>query len=263
MKSITSGDNPRLKQLAKLIQNRRARQTAQQAVLEGVHVSEAFLNAAYTIETLYVPQHKLANTEVAALLHRLPETPVYVVADAALGKITSLTQADDIMAVVALPPPQRLPERGDCVVLERVQDPGNVGTILRSAAAAGVRQVLLSADCADVWSPKVLRAGMGAHALLHIFSDADLPMWRRAYRHPVYATALSCDSVTVYDLDLGTPAAWLLGNEGSGLSADLQHSADARVLIPMAANTESLNVAMAATVCLFEQMRQRLNSHQP
>lgn len=258
MNLITSGDNVRLKQLAKLIQSRRARQMAQQAVLEGVHLAQAFADAAYRIEALYLPQHKSADTEVAALLNRLPETPVYVVADAALGKISSLTQADDIMALIALPAPPRLPEKGDCVVLERVQDPGNVGTILRSAAAAGVAQVLLSADCADVWSPKVLRAGMGAHAQLQIFSDVDLPAWHSQYRPPLYATALSADSRSLYALDLHTEAAWLLGNEGSGVSAAMQSAADMRVQIPMAANTESLNVAMAATVCLFEQQRQRM-----
>lgn len=259
MKLITSGDNARLKQLAKLDSKPPRAPSGAAGGIEGVHLPQAFADAAYRIEALYLPQHKLADAEVSALLNRLPETTVYVVVDAALGKISSLTQADDIMALIALPAPPRLPEKGDCVVLERVQDPGNVGTILRSAAAAGVAQVLLSADCADVWSPKVLRAGMGAHAQLQIFSDVDLPAWRAQYRQPLHATALSADSRSLYALDLRPEAAWLLGNEGSGVSAAMQAAADVRVQIPMTANTESLNVArVAATVCLFEQQRQRM-----
>ena len=144
------------------------------------------------------------------------------------------------------------------MVLERIQDPGNIGTILRSAAAAGVGQVVLSADCADTWSPKVLRAGMGAHFALRLFVEPDLAAWRERCHVPLLVTALRRNSVSLYDYDLRAPAAWLFGNEGAGVSGTMLAAASRLVHIPMAAQTESLNVAMAATVCLFEQMRQRL-----
>lgn len=258
MKQIISATNPALKQLARLIRSARERSHTQQAVLEGVHLTAAFMQAGHNIKALYVPQHRRANVEVAALINRLPENKIIVVADAALSRITSLNHADDIISITVLPPPAELPENGDCVVLQKLQDPGNVGTILRTAAAAGIGQIILSADCADVWSPKVLRAGMGAQALLRLFPDTDLAAWRPRYRHNVYATALSADSTSLYGLDLRAPAAWLFGNEGTGLCPTAQASANKRVQIPMTATSESLNVAMAATVCLFEQRRQRL-----
>lgn len=257
MQYITSAHNPALKTLAKLIRDRRARAQSGMAVLEGVHLAESFVHAGYLPQALYVPTHRLRHPEVAALLAQLPAACVRVVADGALAKISSLSQADDLIMQIAQPPMAGLPEKQDCLVLERVQDPGNVGTILRSAVASGLRWVLLDADCADVWSPKVLRAAMGAHAVLNLCPDTDLAAWRAQYRAPVYAAALCTSARALYTLDLRPPSAWLFGNEGSGLSAAALALADQSVLIPMAAGAESLNVAMAATVCVFEQRRQR------
>lgn len=263
MTYITSAANVQLKQLTKLIQQRKARVGAQKMVLEGVHLLQAFIEAGYAPMAVYVPQHRRHHPEVARLVDALPAPVVHEVANAALSKISSLSDADDLISVVAMPQNQDLPTQGDCVVLVSVQDPGNVGTLLRSALAAGIQQVLLSPDCADVYSPKVLRAGMGAHAQLRLFTGVDVAAWRAAYTDRVYATALSEHSLSVYDLDLRAPSAWLLGNEGSGLSAAMVALADQTVVVPMAAHTESLNVAMAATVCVFEQHRQRLLGHTP
>ncbi len=263
MKTLLSAANPALKQLARLIRQRRARQTQGQMVLEGVHLAQAFVDAGQSPQTLYVPQPRLAQPEVAALLALLPAERVQVVAGEALARISSLADADDIISVLPLPANCPPPVSGDCMVLERVQDPGNVGTMLRNALAAGVRQVVLGRDCADVYSPKVLRAGMGAHARLALTVDADLTAWRTAYRDAVYATALAEHSTSLYAADLRAPAAWLFGNEGSGLSPALQQTADRCLIIPMAAGTESLNVAMASGICLFEQRRQRLATAWP
>ena len=124
--------------------------------------------------------------------------------------------------------------------------------------AAGVKNVVLGRDCADVWSPKVLRAAMGAHFLLSLYPDTDLAQWLPLYREPLRVTALDESAQSLYVLDLRRPCGWLFGNEGSGVSDEARRAAADSVVIPMAGATESLNVAMAATVCLFEQMRQRL-----
>lgn len=259
---ITSATNAALKHLAKLIQSRRYRREQQQIVLEGAHLLTAFLDAQQPIAAVYIPQHRRQDPEVQAIIAAVPPQRIILMADAALSKITSLTQADDLIGIAAMPEPRSLPQDQDCVVLEAVQDPGNVGTILRSALAAGIADVVLNADCADVWSPKVLRAGMGAHAGLHIHQSVDLLAWRQQYTAPVYATTLNARAQSLYQQDLRQPAAWVFGNEGSGVSHALQHTASQSIIIPMAGQTESLNVAMAATVCLFEQLRQR-QSNQP
>ena len=258
MNTIESAQNPTLKHLAKLLRSARARRESGQAVLEGVHLLSAYLQAGGQVLQVYVPASKMQQPETARLLAQLPHERVVQTAGAALQKITSLTDAEEITALIALPPAEPFDAGADCVVLERIQDPGNIGTILRSAAAAGVGQVVLSADCADAWSPKVLRAGMGAHFALRLFVEPDLAAWRERCHVPLLATALHRNSVSLYDCDLRAPAAWLFGNEGAGVSETMLAAASRLVHIPMAVQTESLNVAMAATVCLFEQMRQRL-----
>ncbi|EEG23929.1 TrmH family RNA methyltransferase [Eikenella corrodens] len=258
MNTIESAQNPTLKHLAKLLRSARARRESGQAVLEGVHLLSAYLQAGGQVLQVYVPASKMQQPETARLLSQLSPERVVQTAGAALQKITSLSDAEEITALIALPPTEPFDAEADCVVLERIQDPGNIGTILRSAAAAGVGQVVLSADCADAWSPKVLRAGMGAHFALRLFVEPDLAAWRERCHVPLLATALHRNSVSLYDCDLRAPAAWLFGNEGAGVSETMLAAASRLVHIPMAVQTESLNVAMAATVCLFEQMRQRL-----
>ena len=261
MKTITSVHNESLRQLSRLLSSAKARRESGQAVLEGVHLLDACLNAGGSPEAVYVPEGRLRRAEIQALLARLPEDKITVVSQGALEKISALSGGEDVMSLIVCPLQGGLPQSGDCVVLERVQDPGNVGTILRSAAACGIRQVIFGEDCVDVWSPKVLRAGMGAHFLLALYPRTDLSAWRAGYRDPVRVTALGGrDNRSVYSLDLKPASAWLFGNEGSGVSENMLDSADGTVHIPMIGATESLNVAMAATVCLFEQMRQRLHA---
>lgn len=261
MKHIQSPHNPELKQFAKLLSSAKERRRSGFAVLEGAHLLDACLNAGLLPQRVLVPDDKLADDETAALLARLPERCTATVDSRLLAQTGSLNDGGGILALLAVPPAPKLPQQGDCVVLEAVQDPGNLGTVLRSAAAAGVRTVVLGKGCADAYAPKVLRAGMGAHFALEICERADLAAWRADYRGRVLATTLGGRPVSLYALDLrGEGHAWLFGNEGSGLSAELAGSADETVLIPMQPGTESLNVAMAATVCLFEQFRQRLQA---
>lgn len=256
MKRITSARNEQLKYLSKLVSQSKARRAHGQTVLEGVHLLQAFLQAGGQPVQVYVPEGKQDSDEVRRLLVHLPESALTFAAPGVLSKTGGLAGAEELMALIDIPEPLSLPRSGDCVVLERVQDPGNTGTVMRSAAAAGVGQLVLGAGCADAWSPKVLRAGMGAHFLLDIFEGVNLPQWCKGYQGRVLAAALS-GACSLYGMPLAEPAAWVFGNEGSGVSAGLLEQAHARVKIPMAGQTESLNVAMAATVCLFEQMRQR------
>lgn len=259
MKYLTSAQNPTLKHFAKLLDNPRYRKQCRQTVLEGVHLLQSCLNVGYAVGQVIVPENKLGRAEIQTLLDALSKETVCVAAAGSLSKISALTEAEEIMTLINLPEHREPPTHGDCVVLDQVQDPGNVGTMMRSTAAAGIRRFILGNNSADVWSPKVLRAAMGAHFLLDIFPQTDLNAWRQHYRETVRATALSpIRPHSLYGLDLTRPCAWIFGNEGSGVSDSLLQSADQTVTIPMIGQTESLNVAMAATVCLFEQMRQRL-----
>jgi len=141
-------------------------------------------------------------------------------------------------------------------LLEDIQDPGNVGSMLRSAAAAGVHDVLLSKSCAFAWSPKVLRAAQGAHFALNIVEGADLLAFVAHYAGQVVALVPAV-SKALYDLDLAKSTAFVIGNEGAGLSAELLAAVSVHATIPMPGKSESLNAAAAAAICLFEMARQR------
>ncbi len=141
------------------------------------------------------------------------------------------------------------------VLLDNLQDPGNLGSILRSAATAGIKHVLCSSGTAICWSPKVLRAGMGAHFLLNIVENVDLAEVMGSAKIPVLATSSHVEK-RIYDIDLRQPVAWLFGHEGQGVAEDLLALATQQVTIPHLGAMESLNVAASAAVCFFEQVRQ-------
>jgi TrmH family RNA methyltransferase len=142
------------------------------------------------------------------------------------------------------------------VVLDRLQDAGNVGAVLRSAAAFGFTQVIALKGTAALWSPKVLRAGMGAHFALNIIEDAALDEFVGTYRGTSIALSADADA-SIFDLDLRGPVAFIVGNEGAGVSEPLKVAATRRARIPMPGRMESLNAGVAGAICLFEALRQR------
>jgi len=145
------------------------------------------------------------------------------------------------------------------VILDRIQDAGNVGSILRTAAAAGFTQVLALSGCAHLWSSKVLRAGMGAHRLLNLYEGWSNQQVLSAITAPLLATTADAES-DLFSLkkELLHPVAWVMGSEGQGVSEDLLAQAKG-VSIPIDPRVESLNVSTAAAVCLFETVRVRRN----
>jgi TrmH family RNA methyltransferase len=193
---------------------------------------------------------------VAALLAALPAVDCVELSDGLFGRLSPVQTPSGILGLIPIPerrPPPVNPEA--CVLLEDVQDPGNLGSILRSTAAAGIRQVYLSAQCADLWSPKVLRAGMGAHFYLDCFAGVDLGGFAAAFPGRLIATHLAARQ-SVFATDLTGQIGLIFGNEGAGLSRSLLDAVDCVVAIPMPGGTESLNIAAAAAICLFERVRQ-------
>jgi len=253
---ITSADNPLLRGVVELTRSARERRRQGLSVLEGIHLCEAWRQHHGPPRTAVVSDGGLAHPEVAALLARQALPPV-VVTDALFAAISTLQHAVGIAFVVETPRPP-LPGRldTDALYLDRIQDPGNVGTLLRTAAAAGVRRVLTASGTAWCWSPKVLRAGMGAHFVLSIHEAVPWEAVRERLAVEAIGTRAD-DAPSLYSVDLRPPALWLLGNEGAGLADEIAPDLRRWVRIPQAGGVESLNVAAAAAVCLFEQRRQR------
>ncbi|HQZ01778.1 MAG TPA: RNA methyltransferase, partial [Thauera sp.] len=259
MKPIRSRDNPLIKRLHVLATSARERRKSGETLLDGAHLIDAALQRQWPLKALVVSDSGLAQPEIDGLLARCgTELPCYQLPDALFAHVSPVDTPSGLIAIIDLPPePPPAVLQHDVVVLDAVQDPGNLGTILRTAAAAGVVEVLLTEGCAGAWSPRVLRAGMGAHFGLRIHERVDALRALEAFTGPVLATALGAGARSLYEIDLGRPLAWLFGAEGQGVSPALLARASQRVVIPMAADIESLNVAAAVAVCLFEQARQR------
>jgi RNA methyltransferase, TrmH family len=257
LKLIRSRDNPRFKALRELATSTRERRKAGLALLDGAHLIAAYRANGGVPEQLILSESGMANAEAAQLAAGASAQRALVLADALFNDVAQVATPTGIVALIRTPIPGPLPGGTErCVMLENIQDAGNLGSILRSTAAAGIATVLLSQGCAFPWSPKVLRAGMGAHFSLDIYDNADLT----AAVHRL-SGRLICTSgharKSLFQTDLRGPLAWVFGNEGSGVSPELSAAAAEQVRIPMSGKTESLNVAAAAAICLFEQVRQR------
>ncbi len=256
MKQISSAANARYQALRKLVQSSQERRRTGLSVLDGVHLAAAYREHVGPPRSIAVSRSGLANPEVRALLDGMRGVEIIALGDALFGGLSSVATPTGILTVVETPCPRTEPRDVDvCVMLEDLQDPGNLGSILRSCAAAGVGQVLLSKGSVQAWSPRVLRAGMGAHFMLSIHEETDLIAAARDFAGTLIATRPLAPR-TVFDTDLTGRVGFMFGNEGSGLSNGLLAAAASVVSIPMPGQAGSLNVAAAAAVCLFERVRQ-------
>jgi TrmH family RNA methyltransferase len=262
MKSIRSRDNAFVKQLIGLAHSARDRKKAGLTVLDGIHLVRAYHDALGAVQSLVIAESAVDDPEVVALIEQAGNAKINILDDALVKEASALESPSNVMAIVPTPAPQAVAKNASAVLLlEDVQDPGNVGSMLRSAAAAGISDVLLSKTTAFAWSPKVLRAGQGAHFAVNIIEGVDLVAWLGDWHQHKGAQSLALAPrarTTLYDCDLGKPTAFLVGNEGAGLSAELLAAASLPVGIPMPGKIESLNAAAAAAVCLFELTRQRI-----
>jgi len=255
VKRIASAGNPQYKALLKLAQNARERKRQDKTLLDGVHLVRAYRDHRGRPELVAVSDSGLENPEIQKLLQLLKPLEPIVLGDGLFKRLSTVETPTGIIAVIPKPKPGASKLNATCVLLEDIQDAGNLGSILRSVVAAGVKEVFLSKNSVDAWSPRVLRAGMGAHFLLNIHEDSDLIAVARKFEGKTLAATQKA-SKSLFGADLRGAVAFVFGNEGGGLSEDLTKTANQAVAIPMAKGTESLNVAASAAVCLFEWVRQ-------
>jgi TrmH family RNA methyltransferase len=237
-----------------------------QALLEGIHLVQTWVGDP-ALKTLLTSEIGLKNAEISQAVYEhleiCPDTKVYQLDSALWDLLSDLVNAPHLAGLLNLPkscltPPQSIGTlAGDVLILDRIQDAGNVGSILRTAAAAGFAQVIATSGCAHLWSSKVLRAGMGAHLLLDLYEGWSNQQVLSAVTAPLLAAMAGADSqLFTLKNDLLHPVAWVMGSEGQGVSEDLLAQAKG-VSIPIDPRVESLNVSTATAVCLFETMRVR------
>jgi TrmH family RNA methyltransferase len=256
---ITSDANAYYRHLQRLASSSRACREAGRTLAEGIHLVECAASARADILTVVLseaaaPEAKSLGESVAANAG----CRVIDLSPRLYSAISPVEHGTGIVAEIAITQ-HALPRAlgADAVYLDGVQDPGNAGALLRTAAAAGIRHVAASCGTTFLWSPKVLRAAMGAHFVLALYEDVPADQLAAAFA----AERLAADAhatESLYAANWGmSPTVWLFGAEGAGLAKTTASQAQRRLRIPIDPDVESLNVAAAAAICLFEQRRRR------
>jgi len=252
---VTSRDNGTFKDLKKLARSSRERSERGLVLLEGTRLVKVCREYVGEAEMVVVRASERKRKDVSELIRSRWGKRYILLDDVLFRGLGTLKSPAPVMAVVSRPQGKH-GGQGDLLLIEGIQDPGNLGTMFRSAAAAGIAAAFLSGTCADAWSPKCLRAGMGAQFMMGISENVDLVKVARTLDRTV--VALTPGSPTsLYEVDLTASAAFAVGSEGEGLSAELREAASVRAGIPMPGWKESLNAAAALSIGLFEMVRQR------
>lgn len=255
---ITSAHNPKLQRARGLLEKRKQRGEERAFVIEGVRLAEEGLASGWPVE-LVLHSDRLSARGQDRLPAFAQAGAEVVEVEARLLESASATETPQGLLAVFHRLEYRLPEKLDFVLIaDNLRDPGNLGTLLRSAAAAGVQAALLSPGTTDAFAPKVLRAGMGAHFRLPVFEMSWAQIHAACQEHNLLALlAKAGGGSACWDCDLTRPIALLIGSEAAGASPEAQAIVAQSLHIPMPGQSESLNAAVAASILLFEVVRQR------
>lgn len=252
---ITSKDNPLIKTAHALLTDPKKRKKLGQTVIEGTHLLDAYLKANKIPLNVVVSQSGLDNNEIQSLIKPLDNKLITVISDNLYKQIRSLGESLPIMAVIEMP--NLILNHAidsDCLILNSIQDTGNLGTLLRTASATDFKSVICTPNTAHAYHPKTLRASMGANFSLLIYENISVDAIFEVVKVPMFATTSHADGL-IYRKDLTKPLALILGNEGQGV--DERFLKNATPLTLPQYGEESLNVGVAGSVCLYEILRQR------
>jgi RNA methyltransferase, TrmH family len=263
--SITNPDNDTLKYVRSLRDKKRARYQEKRYLIEGLRLVAHALYRGYRPVFAFCAKEFAASPEGLALLAQLEaaETSVWVLSSSLLSSISDTVSPQGVVAVMPMLDPDLDQVQGATLllVLDGIGDPGNLGTMLRTAHAASFEAAILSVGCVDPYSPKVVRAGMGAHLDLPVLPSVAWPeIARLTQGAPQRVLADAGGERTIWEIDWSLPTTLIIGSEAHGPSAEAQALATARARLPMAEGAESLNAAIAMAVSAFEALRQRQRS---
>ncbi|MEZ0454383.1 TrmH family RNA methyltransferase [Sphingobacterium thalpophilum] len=237
------------------LQNKKYRKQHGLFIVEGIKSVAEFVSSSYQVESIFYTGD--ANTKVGKISHNIKS---YALTEAEFQKISTLKSPQGILALVKLPAAQRLDtvdlKNSFTIVLDDVQDPGNLGTIIRTAEWFGISHIICSVGTVDAYNPKVVQATMGSLARIQIHYT-DIQKLIAETQLPVYGALLRGQSI--YQMDWGNEGLIVMGNEGNGISAAIENLVDHAVTIPRIGQAESLNVAVATTVFCSEIARQKLS----
>jgi len=253
IQQISSAENSLFKRLKKLADSARERRKSGETLLDGVHLLKAAADVSLEPECIILREGMQTDAEIQQCLVLFPKIKTIELPHRLFNQLSPVETPVGILALITIPRPEPTVHTA-AVMLEHIQDPGNLGSIIRTGAAAGIERICLSKGCAEAWSPKALRSGMGAQFNIEIVEQVDLEYEVQNYKK-VVVTSLDAPT-SLYDIELTNAVAFVFGNEGAGVSEGLLSKATHKVKIPMPGNIESLNVSAAVAICLFERVRQ-------
>lgn len=252
---ITSVQNPNVKYIRRLQMEKRFRRRENEFVVEGSRWLNELVTLSHPLHFVFYTEAWQQNADHFDILQQVL-VPAQAVSDEVMAAMSDTETPPGVLCVGHVAP-RPLPKQPNfLLILDSVTTPGNLGTILRSATAAGVDGVLLSPGCVDAYNPKVLRGSMGAHLRLPVHELSWVEIEEIVTGMAVWLTAVS-DATDYTTINWKAPAALIIGNEARGVGDEAKRLANGRLTIPMYNDTESLNAAIAAAVILFEAARQR------
>ncbi len=257
---ITSKKNPRLQTIRQLLQNRKDRDETGLYVIEGVRLLEEACTFNAPLQEVFYS--RALSDRGQSLLHEIQSrnVPIEEVDENVFADIMDTENSQGIAAICRKQPGELTSKLSFALVVDQLRDPGNLGTLLRTAAAAGAQAVFTTPGSVDLYSPKVVRSAMGAHFHMHC-SEMDWPSFdallgSKPDRPAVYVAAAN-GAISCWDCDFTRPTLLIVGGEADGASDTAFQLADYKVAIPMPGDFESLNAAVAAGILIFEVVRQR------
>ena len=258
---ITSKDNEQIKHIRKL-KEKKYRDEYNEYVIEGIKLIKEAIQEDANIKTIIACDNCVKNEEIAPkIMYEIAKYNCIYVEEKVFNSITDVKNPQGLLAIMSK---EQKEEKIDfkediIVVLDNVQDPGNIGTILRTVDSIGLKQIIVSKNSGDVYNPKVVRSTMGAILRVNVIESQDLVETLKTlkkHKFEVVATSLQTDN-TIYDIDYKKKVI-VIGNEANGVSKEILDIADEKVKIPMLGKTESLNAAVATGIITYEYVRQKL-----
>lgn len=260
MEYIQSKDNLLIKEIKKL-KEKKHRKDSNMFLIEGFRFAEEALDSDFEVMQIIISARGESKYESSQVKNKLQKnTKVYNVSDSLFKSICDTESPQGIIATVRNKPVEIKYDDGFYVLADKIQDPGNMGTIIRTAHAAGALGVIITKGTVDIYNEKTLRATMGSIFKIPVIYDEDLSLVQklRGFGFKLITSSLDCDK-NFYDVDLKGKVIVSVGNEGNGISAEVYSICDLKIKIPMPGGAESLNVAVAASIMIYEVVRQKNN----
>lgn len=261
MQVITSKDNEIIKNIKKL-KDKKFREQEHKYIIEGIKLIEEAIKELAKIDTIVVCEDCVKNEEIdSKLLYEVAKYNCIYVSERVFSLLTDVKNPQGILAVIEKETEIDQVDYNEdlIVVLDKVQDPGNLGTILRTVDSIGLKQIIVAEGSGDIFNPKVVRSTMGAIFRVKVKISQDIQKTIaeiKKHKFKVISTSLATDK-SIYDVKY-EKSAIIIGNEANGVSKELQDASDELVKIPMLGNTESLNASVATGIVLYEYVRQKL-----